>query len=330
MAFGSHEQFIASLNVAYERWQEAWQQRHGEADEVLYHYTDAAGLLGIVQKQRLWASNAAFLNDSTEVVYIRDMLAEVAQELRAEYNVTATSREYAADAMAGTGRYSVRERRTSSVIGILESGPSLWSANLDAYVSCFCSKGDLLSQWRGYPSSGGGYALGLRSESLRRGSGVLRRVIYAKETQRLLLRDLLVPIVERVASVEYPADDGWGEAWDWLVDGHFAAVATSVIECSLCFKHPGFEEESEWRLVIVHERDPKRRPSDRPAEVRATPTGLLPYVVRSLESDAVATVVVGPGSQPTLARDAAIQLLRGAGYTNAADMVTHSDIPLRV
>jgi hypothetical protein len=264
------------------------------------------------------------------VVYVRDVLAEVAQELRVKYDVTADIRSYAADAMAGTGRWSARERRTASVIGILEGGPSFATAVLDVYVSCFCSNGDLLSQWRGYPSSGGGYALGLKSESLRRGGGLLRRVIYDNETQRQLLRDLLVPIVDRVASADYPGDNGWGDSWDWLVREHLGVITTSLAECGFCFKHPGFEEESEWRLVVLHARDPKRRPDDPPPEVRATRSGLLPYVRRSLETDAVAKVVVGPSSHPTLAADAAAKLLSNASYENARDMVSHSAVPLRV
>jgi hypothetical protein len=331
MAAAFYEQFLESLKAAYQEWENAWQQRHVEADQqVVYHYTNAAGCLGIVKHQQLWASNAAFLNDSTEVVYIRDVLAEVAEELRAKYEVMADMLAYNADAMAGTGRWSARERRTASIIGILESGPGLATAILDVYVSCFCSNGDLLSQWRGYPSSGGGYALGLRSESLRRGGGLLRRVIYDKDTQRQLLRDLLVPIVDRVASADYPADDAWGDSWDWLVREHLGVVTASLAECSFCFKHPGFEAESEWRLVILHARDVKRRPEDPPPEVRAIRTGLLPYLTRSLESDAVAKVVVGPSPQPTLAADAAVQLLSNAGYENARDMVSHSAIPLRV
>jgi hypothetical protein len=71
----SYEQILTSLRAKHDEWDAAWQQRHIEADEeVLYHYTDAHGLLGIVQSRQLWASNAAFLNDSTEVTYIRGVL----------------------------------------------------------------------------------------------------------------------------------------------------------------------------------------------------------------------------------------------------------------
>lgn len=59
------------------------------------------------------------------------------------------------------------------------------------------------------------------------------------------------------------------------------------------------------------------------------PTGLLPYVKRSLETDAVAKVVVGPSSHPGLAADAAVQLLRTGGRENARDVAAHSAINAR-
>lgn len=38
-----------------------------QAPADLWHYTDAFGLQGILQGQRLWATNIRFLNDSQEV-----------------------------------------------------------------------------------------------------------------------------------------------------------------------------------------------------------------------------------------------------------------------
>jgi hypothetical protein len=37
---------------------------------VLYHYTTADGLKGIVEKDELWAASAYYLNDSTEIMYV--------------------------------------------------------------------------------------------------------------------------------------------------------------------------------------------------------------------------------------------------------------------
>jgi hypothetical protein len=40
---------------------------HGS--EVIYHYTDAAGLFGIISNDELWASAPSSLNDASELSY---------------------------------------------------------------------------------------------------------------------------------------------------------------------------------------------------------------------------------------------------------------------
>src|SRR4051794_27438928 len=47
--------------------------------KLLYHYTTAQGLIGIVQSHGLWATNADFLNDAQELRFGRDQLREALQ-----------------------------------------------------------------------------------------------------------------------------------------------------------------------------------------------------------------------------------------------------------
>src|SRR5258708_287861 len=42
----------------------------------LFHYTDAKGLLGIIQDKSIWASSVYYLNDASEVRYGSDLLVE--------------------------------------------------------------------------------------------------------------------------------------------------------------------------------------------------------------------------------------------------------------
>ena len=47
---------------------------------ILYHYTTASGLVGILQSNRLWATSAIFMNDVNELNYgtkfIKDFILE--------------------------------------------------------------------------------------------------------------------------------------------------------------------------------------------------------------------------------------------------------------
>ena len=49
--------------------------------ERLFHYTNSQGLLGIVTGQKLWASHADFLNDSSEAGYAFDVLKDSLKEI---------------------------------------------------------------------------------------------------------------------------------------------------------------------------------------------------------------------------------------------------------
>jgi hypothetical protein len=132
----------------------------------LYHYTDAAGLIGIVERQVLWATDAEFLNDAQELRFGR---AEVHAALLSRASELSTGKargdhpeypEYP-DALAYTA--------ASMMLGAAESIQP--NARHDeyfqvaVYVTCFCEEPDLLSQWRGY-AAGGGFAIGFSTSAL--------------------------------------------------------------------------------------------------------------------------------------------------------------------
>src|SRR6516164_4036522 len=58
-----------------------WIPFHDQRPPTLYHYTTAQGLLGIMESNRLWATNVRFLNDPSEIDYaiciIRESLGSV-------------------------------------------------------------------------------------------------------------------------------------------------------------------------------------------------------------------------------------------------------------
>jgi Protein of unknown function (DUF2971) len=308
----SDQEFLAQVDAGIERWEARWS---GGAPDLIYHYTDAAGFVGIVERNELWSTDAGFLNDSTELVYIDEILAEVIAELRVRY---------ATDGVV-LGLIQEVERQYRVTIGNL----------FDVYVSCFCERRDQLSQWRGYSSTGGGYALGFRSSCVGRMPGLLRRVVYDRDTQVMLVREAMNPLCQAMAGI--PASDA-----QRIVDlsiSRIGALGGMLSECGYSCKHPAFEEEAEWRLVTLRPRDATLIPpgvtvDTSPPHVRATVRGLLPYIKKPLLPDdrvnlPITEVVIGPGPQPDLARKGAIQLLAGAGYPNPDQFVRHSLVPLR-
>ena len=51
----------------------------------LCHYTNLAGLIGILESKQLWASNVAFLNDREELLKAGDFADEEMEELKGQY-----------------------------------------------------------------------------------------------------------------------------------------------------------------------------------------------------------------------------------------------------
>ena len=55
-----------------------------EPPDLLFHYTNAGGLLGILSTSRIWATNYRFLNDSSEIAYGAAIFEAVVQERSAQ------------------------------------------------------------------------------------------------------------------------------------------------------------------------------------------------------------------------------------------------------
>jgi hypothetical protein len=150
-----------AIQALEQRWSEYFYVSENDGPEVLYHYTSAAGLHGILSGKKLWASNVLFLNDVSEVMYGRQLVARVLEPRRDKIPIY--------DAFTG-----------DSLLGLGET----WHI----YTACFCENGDLLSQWRGYGAKGDGYSVGMRRSILNALAGeprqyVLFPVLYSVKRQ---------------------------------------------------------------------------------------------------------------------------------------------------
>lgn len=257
------------------------------APERLWHYTDAGGLIGIVRDDVLWASNARFLNDSQEVSYGISTVMETLQQFDAK--------QFSKSTQAFLARLA--DPSQEIVSDFLER-------SLEVFVTCFCSSGDLLSQWRGYTGqyAGGGYSIGFTPpgsllswpQAAPGGHGlVLRKVIYNPAQQQARIQDLIV----RLASVLDQDPDDQVHRDDFaanLVDG----LAEAVAWC----KHPTFAEEDEWRIVYTH----LNGNAPLPVEHRPSRGLVVPFVKLRLPSGVgrlatrlpIDTVYCGPSPEP--------------------------------
>ncbi len=131
---------------------------------ILYHYTDAGGLLGILKPSwpsgiaqpaggaaLLRASDVRYMNDFRELRHGLDLLRE---RLRAETRADFESSDVEAVFELFADQLDVPLFDESA-------------KHLRVFAACLCKKGDLLSQWRGYAGGVGGYAIGFRTDVLK-------------------------------------------------------------------------------------------------------------------------------------------------------------------
>jgi hypothetical protein len=215
------EQAVASFMKAWVDETEAARSSI-EPPELLHHYTDVGGLLGIVESGTLWASSAPFLNDQTELSHSLILLGQIIRGERHEVN--AGSPNEAAD-------------------HYLNQVVNNFYLFLEVYLVCFCDSPDLLSQWRAY-GQGQGYAIGFKSDQLAR-MAMLQKVTYDLEEQIRALAHL----VRRWRKIFVDASpDASKSASERMV---VLSLATALVRTIVGFKNEAFDVEQEWRLVVM-------------------------------------------------------------------------------
>lgn len=285
-----------------------------DVPELLFHYTTAAGMRGILDSSQLWATNYRFLNDVSEVAYSVSLFESLIQERLAK----------------------VQNDVVSEFLSRTLSTANGFDGMLDCYIACFCERDDLLNQWRTYAGSGGGYALGLRTNEIGRRWGqleraqdfVLRRVVYDPEHQKYLLSE----VIDRTMEVLAAGSQGVSVADSNNVIARCCQfVRAEVADYLLSFKHPAFAIEQEWRLCHVVPPSEEDHVSFRDGQY-----GLTPYVCLDVSPMAgvnrnrlpLVRITHGPVPNPGNIRFALDKLLRLKNY--AFVEIAGSTLPVRV
>lgn len=233
----------------------------------LYHYTNSSGLLGILESQKLWATEASYLNDSNEVEY---GLAAVADELR---------------------KIVCEEYAEPKKIILSEALVALQTKHEEIYVACLSEDGDLLSQWKGYADFGSGFAIELDCTELPKRKRkhqffdiTISRVIYDRVKQSQVVRDEVIAVLSEYERSVSAHPESALEIGDAAVH----VMATILRHKALWFKSAVFEEEREWRAVLPN---PSTFAFEGrvPAKFRVVNGSLVPY----MEFD------LGPSAQKT-------------------------------
>ena len=136
-------------------------------ENIVWHYTNGQGLLGILQSSTIYATQVASLNDTTETKYATDLYKQVIGEL---------IKENAED--SETVAFLTR------VLEFVKEEPASPTHDTSKlFVACFSGDEDELTQWDRY-SKPNGYAIGLTARGLFREPGSqIYHVVYDCDKQ---------------------------------------------------------------------------------------------------------------------------------------------------
>ena len=197
-----------------------------EPPPVLYHYTNRAGLTGIISSKQLRLSAAQYLNDAREL----ETALELARSILGDKKASA----------AGSLKGRLYER-CEMLLGLLQDAR-------DTFVfSMSDDGGDALSQWRAYSDPGSGYAIGFDARLLQRDGpirdvGILGQCVYDEPRQRQLINEAIAH-----AEASLPASPPNEEMALRTATSDFG---TDFAMAAPLIKDAAFKDEHERRLMV--------------------------------------------------------------------------------
>jgi hypothetical protein len=218
-------------------------EKYYNVKPLLAHYTSVQNLESILKSDEVWLSNPLFMNDLEEVRFGVNHGSEVVQ-----------TSESLRDALGNDIRRNIFYYFFNKNLD--EYGEE---KVLDLYVMCLSEHDPdnvdgRLSMWRGYGSNGNGVALVFDTGSITPvipNPLALAKVQYGTVEQR---RGWLVGKVNELA--EFLKSNLVPDDYLHIVAEHLFHRITLF---AVFAKHRGFEEEREWRLVYLQDRDPDNK-----------------------------------------------------------------------
>lgn len=200
-----------------------------DAKQLLYHYTDAAGLVGILESHSLWATHTGYLNDPSELGYFNQVLDDAINELSEELD-----RSIAGRVMSGV--------RT----------PFVERSLFHSYVASLSADDASASQWLAYGDHGMGFAIGFNKAVLGLSASLegwrLMDVQYSSEDHRSAMLGAVRGVLEQAEDLGADPDVAAVGALASYFMGHRMNYGSLM-------KHPAYRYEAESRLVSLEPGD---------------------------------------------------------------------------
>ena len=227
----------------------------------LFHYTSGAGLEGIVASQCLRATHSSFLNDATEIKLFFDTRLYPLIETEVQAALAELLKIPGNDKILtslGGSEVAVREEAKTLTQNIRTSTLAFnhpYILSLSGTKDKRVEQHGLLSQWRGYGREGG-YALVFDTVRLQEmleveGSAFQYQNLQRGNVQYYSGDDDDPPPAEDIQEAEETLKRGIAKFLLYRKPEHFETIYDAVTTLSCLYKHWGFHEEREVRVVAI-------------------------------------------------------------------------------
>ena len=286
------------------------------------HYTSASAAMKILQTEKFWMRKTSCMNDFMEV----------------EHGLRCLDAAY-----SGEAGKRLKATLNSIFYGIANEIEELfrgWAPVLqtDTYIACFSEHRDMedlhgrLSMWRAYSESTG-VALVVNKTLIQSDSAPLKifssPVAYLDDVNFQIEFERVVDRIEE--NKEFLRLRGW-EVVRFCVLNAFKFAA-------LCTKHPGFNEENEWRVIYMPTMEKSEHLGKDIEVIRGTPQPVYKIPLKNIPEEGLVgfeipeildRIIIGPTEYPVAIREAFETLLADSGVEDPANRVWVTGLPLRL
>lgn len=282
-----------------------------DKNSTIYHYTKPEKLLNILKSASIRFSNALYLNDKDEIAYSYKLIVKLIDE----------TPNLETDVFEKIKNHFISKYK-HIIDGEIDS-----KIELEYFTTSFSSENDNLTLWNNYSKgkSYTGYNIGFNKDLLikdmieKEFHPIYGSVIYDTKKQAKILTSIFKKWNTQIKNLSNTCKNYEVHLFDLIFE---LIDILSIV--SLFFKNPQFNNEKEYRIVLVNGVDIKSAKQTKIIEKNGL---FIPYIEYNFSHNTVSNVNIGPTLDERIFYASTNRMLMNYGYENID--VRKSKIPLR-
>ena len=271
-----------------------------DKNSTIYHYTKPEKLLNILKSASIRFSNALYLNDKDEIAYSYKLIVKLIDE----------TPNLETDVFEKIKNHFISKYK-HIIDGEIDS-----KIELEYFTTSFSSENDNLTLWNNYSKgkSYTGYNIGFNKDLLikdmieKEFHPIYGSVIYDTKKQAKILTSIFKKWNTQIKNLSNTRKNYEVHLFDLIFE---LIDILSIV--SLFFKNPQFNNEKEYRIVLVNGVDIKSAKQTKIIEKNGL---FIPYIEYNFSHNTVSNVNIGPTLDERIFYASTNRMLMNYGYEN--------------